>query len=816
MTSVPKPLKFLIRFFVRLEEVYENWLEDDSNRKVLLADVLSIIGMSYGKQDDRIALKYRLLGSEEDIISWGHEYIRTLALEIGQDLGKIKDTFTDYDEIQNHHKRLYQLTKQIVPFFLKHNAEADAVDLLIESEYIRDIIDLVDEENFKRVCLYMNSCASYYQPHERTEVLKTICAIYLKFKDYPNAMIFAIKLDSYELMEEAFLSSAEDKAVQKQVSYILARQFKAIDTDDERMISIITNTLLHQNFEYMADKLDFKEPKLPKDIYKVHLENHRGGYGGSNLDSAQFNLASSFVNGFVNAGFSNDKLVVNPSEQDDDWIHRNKDDGKLSATASIGLILLWNTDEAFATIDRYTYSDDPYIKAGAFLGMGMACNRLRLESDPALALLGEHVNSNDFYLRMACIMGLGLAYTGSDNPGLTELLSPLVNDPNSDITVASLAALSLGLNNVGQCHNDDVTGPILQTLMERPAEDLDSPFCRFMGLGLALAFLGKPEKIESICETIRAISHPVGNAFLNLLNACAYAGTGDVDIIQSLLNECNEHIDPKKDSDLHQVFAVLGMALVALGEDIGSEMVLRIFGHLMHYGEPVIRRTVPLALGLLCASNPKLNVLDNLSKYSHDNDLDVALNAIFAMGLVGAGTNNARIAQMLRQLAVYYAKENNCLFMVRIAQGLVYMGKGTMSLHPFHTDRNILSSNALTGLLACLLAFTDSKNLILDQAKHFLYYLVTAMYPRFLITVDEEGEHIETTVRVGQAVDTVGQAGNPKTITGFQTHETPVLLSYGERAELATDEYIPVKSILEGVVILKKNPNFIPEVKAEK
>ena len=39
-----------------------------------------------------------------------------------------------------------------------------------------------------------------------------------------------------------------------------------------------------------------------------------------------------------------------------------------------------------------------------------------------------------------------------------------------------------------------------------------------------------------------------------------------------------------------------------------------------------------------------------------------------------------------------------------------------------------------------------------------------------------------------QAVDVVAQAGRPKTITGFQTHTTPVLLAYGERAELATEE----------------------------
>ena len=129
----------------------------------------------------------------------------------------------------------------------------------------------------------------------------------------------------------------------------------------------------------------------------------------------------------------------------------------------------------------------------------------------------------------------------------------------------------------------------------------------------------------------------------------------------------------------------------------------------MQYGDPAIRKAVPLALGLLSASNVQLPLLDTLSKYSHDSDLQVALNAIFAMGVMGAGTNNARLAQMLRQLAGYYYKEPDCLFMVRIAQGLVHMGKGTLTINPFWNDRTIMSRTAVAGLLATLLAFTDAK-----------------------------------------------------------------------------------------------------------
>lgn len=96
---------------------------------------------------------------------------------------------------------------------------------------------------------------------------------------------------------------------------------------------------------------------------------------------------------------------------------------------------------------------------------------------------------------------------------------------------------------------------------------------------------------------------------------------------------------------------------------------------------------------------------------------------------------------------------------------------------------------------------------ILESSHYLLYFLVTAMHPRFLITLDEDLQPLPVNVRVGQAVDVVGQAGRPKTITGWQTQNTPVLLAYGERAELEDDEYISLSNNLEGLVILKKVSN---------
>jgi len=41
---------------------------------------------------------------------------------------------------------------------------------------------------------------------------------------------------------------------------------------------------------------------------------------------------------------------------------------------------------------------------------------------------------------------------------------------------------------------------------------------------------------------------------------------------------------------------------------------------------------------------------------------------LLALYLSGPGTNNARLGGMLRQLAMYYHKDANNLFMVRLAQ----------------------------------------------------------------------------------------------------------------------------------------------------
>ncbi|CAD6580866.1 MAG: proteasome regulatory particle base subunit, partial [Tremellales sp. Tagirdzhanova-0007] len=892
MTSVPKPLKFLRPHYEELGKVREGWEEGLTEQRSLLASILSVLAMTYSDTGKRDTLYFRVISTSAEAPGlWGHEYVRHLAAELGEEFTAMYGSLTE--ELPNgdgvHGKdgerkytveRLRALAMEIVDFFLKHNAEADAVDLLLELECVGELVGRVDEKNWPRVCQYMVSCVPLLVPPDNVAFLQTAAEIYAKHDRYPEALALAVRLNDRTLIRR-YYDAPQNPVMKKQLSFFLARAQIPVhwvhtaegqDAEGEGpapqisddVLECLGNAKLSAHFRNFGKAVGVEESRSVEDIYKAHLEPTRST---QSTDSARNNLASTFVNAFVNAGFGNDKLMVNAAEGQS-WIYKNKDEGMMSATASIGMSMLWDSEAGIDHIDKYSYSSEEQIKAGAFLAMGILHSGIRTDPDVAFALLEEHVDNKSVPLKVSAMNGIAVAYAGSYRQDIAQKILPHVADDTNTMEVAAMAALALGFVFVGS-GDGEIASAILQTLMERDEAQLNSEWSVFMGLALGLVFLGTQDASEATIETLRAIEHPLSRSAQIVVDVCAFAGTGNVLKVQEMLHVCAEHAEKAKKEEpvtadaenradgaengadgvdaqgdvpmpgavssenapesstqsdapasgeapdqgdaeekkseplLHQAVATIGIALIAMGEEVGAEMALRQFQHLMTYGDPVIRKSVPLALGLISASNPQFTILDTLSKYSHDSDLDVAVNAILAMGLVGAGTNNARLAQMLRQLASYYHKEPDCSFMVRLAQGLVHMGKGTIGINPFFNDGQAMSRTAVAGLLAVLVSFTDAKSFVLGKHHWMLYWLVTAMFPQFLITLDENLEEKAVTVRVGQAVNTVGLAGTRMGISGFQTHQTPVRIGTGERAELGTNEFFPYQSVLEGLVILK-------------
>jgi 26S proteasome regulatory subunit N1 len=649
-------------------------------------------------------------------------------------------------------------------------------------------------------------------------MLETAMEIYKKQGRYWDALRVVLRMNRKEDIAE-LLKACTDPLMRKQMCLLLGRhrvyfdaEENGVEDDDvEKLNQLIGNETMSEQFLKLAKDLDVMDAKTPEDIYKSHLAetggfSRRRDIGGAPVDSARANLASTFVNAFVNAGFGEDKLMT----PNNDWLYKNKDHGMMSAAASLGMLLLWNVEEGLTQIDKFLYSSEEYVKAGAALSVGILSSGVSNDADPALALLTEHVEGDSHIMKCAACTGLGIAYAGSAREDVMDVLVPVVESSEggpSGMMQVCLAGLALGMVFVGSC-DDAVGGTIVQRLMEATDEELDHSHARYLYLGLSFLFMGQMEKVEAMIEAVKTIEHKSSKSAVVMLETIAYAGSGNVLMVQEMLHQCVEHLS--EDAD-HQMVAALGIGLITMAESVGSEMSLRTFEHLLHYCELPIKRAVPLALAVLHISQPEFAVVDQLSRLSHDPDAELSQNAIMALGIVSAGTNNSRVAGLLRQLSEFYSKEAGHVFCVRIAQGLLHMGKGLMTINPLHSDKMLLNYPALAGILVLVYSCFDLKNTLLDKSHYLLYYVACSMNPRMLITVDKDLTWLPVTARVGLAVDTVGQAGKPKKITGFQTHTTPVLLATNERVELGTEEYLPVASVLEGIVLLTENPDYEAE-----
>lgn len=647
----------------------------------------------------------------KDVGQWGHEYVRQLENEIVQ----------QWNIDQKIHRILSPLVHEIVAFDCKHHAEIQACDLLMEIDQIHLIPKYITKNIYKRMCMYLTSCAKYVEDNERTKILTLTFNEYIKYGELSRALISSILLNNHNFIRKIFFQ-CKDTTLLYQLCFICSRHLINPLTDDDlednfsdEVTQILSNCNLSTYFLNFARELDIMAPKLPEDIYKTWLETTSilSNFNVlENIDSARQNLATSIVNGFINAGFGTDKLLTGG---DNNWIYRNKEHGMLSATASLGLIYLWDVDGGLTPIDKYLYTNDDYIKGGALLALGIVNARVRNECDPALALLSDYVCSNVLPLQIGAIFGIGLAYAGTNRDDVYQLLIPIIESAQQ-LEVLAVASISCGLITIGNYKNNPLITIIYDKLIEYNQNDqLKSPYMRLIGLGLCLCYYNARD--DAVFDIFDVFEEPFRTVMYCMMKMCAYAGSGNVLIIQELLHIIGEHCTPLTDNEINKktkrkrdlkkkpqwdmcqghAMATLSVAVIAFGEEIGMEMIQRILGHIGRYGEPVVRKVLPLAVAFISISNPQLNLMDILTKYAHDSDDEVACNAIFGLGIIGSGTNNARLAKCLRQLAAYHAKNPSQLFMVRIAQGLVHMGKGCMTLNPLHTDRQLIDPVGMGG-----------------------------------------------------------------------------------------------------------------------
>jgi 26S proteasome regulatory subunit N1 len=128
---------------------------------------------------------------------------------------------------------------------------------------------------------------------------------------------------------------------------------------------------------------------------------------------------------------------------------------------------------------------------------------------------------------------------------------------------------------------------------------MDSPYNLLFILGIGFIIFGNQKDADLMIEATQIDEFPSDLKLYikTLLTICAYAGSGNVIKIQEL-----QQLVAKKKGEIHEqvkMIAVIGMSIIALGEDIGMEMLPRSFNHFLQFGDVTIKKSVSLAYAVL-------------------------------------------------------------------------------------------------------------------------------------------------------------------------------------------------------------------------
>ncbi|THG06790.1 hypothetical protein TEA_001939 [Camellia sinensis var. sinensis] len=316
------------------------------------------------------------------------------------------------------------------------------------------------------------------------------------------------------------------------ITFVLDEEMSGDDECRETLQGINNNGKLSEGYLMLACDIEVMEPKSSEDIYKTHLLHGRASAGLS-VNSTSQNLAATFVNAFLNVGFGHDSA-------------------------------LWDVDSGLAQIDKYLHSDDKNVIASASLAVGILTCGVEHECDL-----------------------------------IRSKFSRVLEDKKMPLDVIVFTAISLGLVYVGSC-DEDISQTIISALKHQNLSKLGQPLTCLLPLGLDLLYLGKQKSVEGTAEISKTLNTKIRTHCDMILFSCAYAGIGDVlkvltlrlsirigvrsvmlmkvadrsffTQVQYLLGQCAQHL---KRGETHQGPTVLRIAMVAMAEELGLEMVIR-------------------------------------------------------------------------------------------------------------------------------------------------------------------------------------------------------------------------------------------------
>lgn len=206
-----------------------------------------------------------------------------------------------------------------------------------------------------------------------------------------------------------------------------------------------------------------------------------------------------------------------------------------------------------------------------------------------------------------------------------------------------------------------------------------------------LAAIQKPDSYSPLTPNSPEENTQTAAFIESMITICAYAGQGNIEVIQNLIVALTDAIQGRVAAeealDIHKLdqgkvnkpvrennvvaesgqpsiiddrniwpgdnlepstVLVVGLGFLAGECDIARHMIVRFAERVMKYGDVHAKRAVPFLLAMSSLGVMSNEIVDDLSKLCLHYDKETAFNSLLALGLVGCGTQNFKIAGILR------------------------------------------------------------------------------------------------------------------------------------------------------------------------
>lgn len=171
---------------------------------------------------------------------------------------------------------------------------------------------------------------------------------------------------------------------------------------------------------------------------------------------------------------------------------------------------------------------------------------------------------------------------------------------------------------------------------------------------------------------------------------------------------------------------LLGLFVLFLGNNKNLKLLLEIFNNLKESPCHDIKENIHNIIGLLIFSKPTDMFVNFLFELSMNENIDVAKNAIFLLGIIGINCKNPRILYFLRFLVDFYVKQRNENFNSSIKNSKNMLGS---------FQKNFKSLVLFARVSQAMNFFENRRTLVLPCifAKKFDFsFLISLMTPIFL------------------------------------------------------------------------------------